>query len=918
MLLLEREAELGCIDALVDDVAGGAGRILFVEGPAGIGKTRLLDAAGERARTAGLRPLLVRASEVEREYAFGLVRALFEPALATSGAAELLAGPARLAAPVITLGEPGGLAAGIAERLHGLYWLTVNLADHDPLVLTVDDAHWADEPSLRALAYLAHRIADLPIGLVVAARPEAGDVASGLLAAMQAEPLATVLRPGPLTRAGSEAMVRTRFTAPTPEFCTACHEACGGNPMLLLALVDALAEAPPDDDGVAAVRERAPAIVATSVLPRLRRLPPAAATVARAVAVLGPDAELRHVAALAGMGHDQAAEAVDALVAAGLLAPGRPLAFVHPLVAQVVADHMSPGERHHGHLGAARRLHAEGSDPERVAAHLLDTERLGDPWVVAALREAARNALRKGAPTTAVAYLRRAVGEPPDPGARADTRLELGAAQLEVAAPDGFATLSEALELAPDTAFRARVALVASRAARSASDFRTAGRFLAELDDRLDQLEDGLRYQVEAEAVFVRWLNPARRAEMIARAHALEHRAAAGGAAGANVLLVLAFDALLGGGPTADRAADLAVRAAAVANGLDEPGLGLVAAAVNVLLALDRVQRARTTLDRAIAVARHRGSILQLGEATTFRAMLNHRLGMVPDAEADARLADRIAREAAGPSARRWTVAWLVRCLVERGELADADEVLHSSGVPANLSVLLEARGHLRAAQGRAEEALADFRAAGARAERQLDHPGLVAWRPAAASVLRRLGRLGEARDLADEAVLLARRFAAPRALGLALRARGLIDDSVETLQAAVEVLATTPARLEHARATVDLGAALRRANCRSDARQSLERGMHEAHACGATALVAHAQEELTACGARPRRPATTGWDALTPSERRIVQLARDGLSNREIAQTLFVTTKTVETHLGAAYRKLGITRRTELARETR
>jgi DNA-binding CsgD family transcriptional regulator len=913
VLLLEREVELGCVDALVDAVAGGAGRVLVVEGPAGIGKTRLLDATSRRARAAGLRVLAARASEVEREYAFGIVRALFEPALATRERAELLAGPARLAAPVITLGEPDG-HTGLAERLHGLYWLTANLAEREPLFLVVDDAHWGDEPSLRALAYLAHRIADLPVGLVVAARPEAGDVASGLLAAVRAEPAATVLRPGPLTPAGSDALVRARFAAPTPEFCAACHEVCGGNPLLLLALVDALAAAPPDDDLVAAVHQRAPAIVATSVLPRLRRLPPAAAAVARAVAVLGPDAELRHVAALAELEHDEAAESADALVAAGLLTPGRPLAFVHPLVAQVVTDHMTPLERHRGHLDAARRLCAEGADPERVAGHLLATERLGDPWVVAALRDAARGAVRKGAPTTAVAYLRRAVAEPPDATARADTRIELGTAQLEVSTPDGFATLSEALELVPDAASRARVALVASRAARSASDFRTAARFLASSEERLDELGDGLRYEVEAEVVFVRWVDPARRAEMVERARALEHRAAAGGAAGANVLLVLAFDALLDGAATADRAADLAVRAAGVAGALDERAFGMVAAAVNVLLALDRVEPARAALDRAISAARRRGSLLQLGEATTFRAMLNHRLGQIPDAEADARLADRIAHETAGPSARRWTVAALVRCLVERGELAEAEDVLRGSAVPGNLAVLLEARGHLRAAQGRTEDALTDLLAAGARAERQLDHPGLVSWRPAAASVLRLLGRLDEAKDLAQEAMLLARRFVAPRALGTALHADGLVHDPVATLQEAVEVLATTPARLEHARATIDLGAALRRANRRSDARQRLEAGMDEAHACGADALVAHAREELTACGARPRRPTTTGWDALTPSERRIAQLARDGLSNREIAQTLFVTTKTVETHLGAAYRKLGVVRRTELA----
>ena len=915
MLLLEREAELGCVGALVDAVAGGVGRVLVVEGPAGIGKTRLLEATRERARAAGLRPLAARATEVEREYAFGLVRALFEPALTEGSDAELLAGPARLAAPVITLGVPGG-PAGIAERLHGLYWLTANLADRDPLVLVVDDAHWADEPSLRALAYLAHRIAELPVGLVVAARPEAGGVASDLLAAVRAEPVTTVLHPGPLTRAASDALVRARFADPAPEFCAACHEACGGNPLLLLALVDTLAAAatpPDDDDGVAAVHERAPAIVATSVLPRLRRLPPPAAAVARAVAMLGPDAELRHVAALAGLDHDGATAAADALVVAGLLAPGRPLTFAHPLVAQVVAEHMTPGERHHGHLGAARRLHAERADPERVAGHLMVTERLRDPWVVAALREAADSARRKGASSTAVAYLRRAVAEPPDPATRADTRIELGTAQLAVSAPDGFATLSEVLALAPDAATRARVALVASRAGRSVSDFRTAARFLAASEARLDELADDLRYQVEAEAVFVHWMDPARRAEMTERAHALERRAETGGAAGANVLLVLAFDALLGGAPTANRAADLAVRAAGAAHDLDEPALGLVGAAMGVLLALDRIEPARAALDRAIAVARHRGSLLQLGEASTFRAMLNHRLGMVPDAEADARLADGIAAEAAGPSARRWTLAWLVRCLVERGELAEAERVLCRRGVPANLSLLLEARGHLRAAQGRTDDALADFLAAGARVQRQLDHPGLVPWRPAAATALRLLGRLDEARDLAEDAVTVARRFAAPRALGLALRARGLVDGSVDILREAVAVLASTPARLEHARAAVDLGAALRRANCRSDARKDLEHGMHEAYRCGADALVARAREELTACGARPRRPATSGWDALTSSERRVVQLARDGLSNREIAQALFVTTKTVETHLGAAYRKLGVARRTDL-----
>lgn len=917
-MLLERGAELAAVEALVGALPAGRGRVLWVEGPAGIGKSRLLDVVRERADGAGVRVLAARAAELERDYGFGVVRALFEPAVAAAGPRrrrELLAGPARLAAPVVVLDDPGP-RVGTGDRLHALYWLTANLADAGPLLLVVDDAHWADEPSLQALAYLAHRVADLPVGIVLAARPEPGAAAARYLAAVAAEPVTTVLRPKPLTRAAGDELVRTRLPDAAPEFCAACHEACGGNPLLLLALVDALAAAGtrPDAGGVPAVHERAPAIVATSVLPRLRRLPPAAAAVARAVAVLGPDAELRHVAALAGLDPGRAAEAADALVAAGLLAAGRPLAFAHPLLGQVVAEHMSPAERHRGHLEAARRLAVEEAGPERVAGHLLVTERLGDPWVVEVLREAARAAIGKGAPSTAVAYLRRALAEPPEPPARIETRVELGAAQLDVTAPEAFRTLSEALQTAADAAARARIAVLASRGARSVSDFRAAARFLEAVQDRLDEVHPDLRYEVESERVFVRWVDPAHRAAAAERARTLEDRAQDRGSAGANVLLTLAFEELHAGGPGVDRAAELAIRAAEINDRLQVRALGVVAASVTVLLALDRVDAARAALESVIADARRRGSLLQLGEALTFRGVLHHRLGQLADAEADARLASRLSVEAAAPTARRWTAAGLVRCLVERGRLGEAEEVLESIPVASRLSVLLEARGHLRAAQGRTEEAAADLLAAGAKAERQLRHPGVVEWRPAAALVLHRLGNLGEARALADEAVRLAEFYAVPRALGSALRARGLVGGSVDVLRDAVDVLAPTPARLEHARAVVDLGAALRRANRRTEARRQLEAGMHAAHACGADALVGRAREELIAAGARPRRPMATGIAALTPSERRVVQLAADGLGNREIAQTLFVTGKTVETHLAAAYRKLGVTGRAELA----
>jgi DNA-binding CsgD family transcriptional regulator len=157
-----------------------------------------------------------------------------------------------------------------------------------------------------------------------------------------------------------------------------------------------------------------------------------------------------------------------------------------------------------------------------------------------------------------------------------------------------------------------------------------------------------------------------------------------------------------------------------------------------------------------------------------------------------------------------------------------------------------------------------------------------------------------------------------PRELGMALRAAGLVEGGargIELLAEAVDALAGSPAALEHARALTDLGAALRRAGHRSDAREPLRRGLERAQRCNATALVERAHSELLATGARPRRVAVSGPDALTASERRVAGMAAEGLTNRAIAQALFVTEKTIEWHLSQAYRKLDITSRSELLR---
>jgi DNA-binding CsgD family transcriptional regulator len=196
-------------------------------------------------------------------------------------------------------------------------------------------------------------------------------------------------------------------------------------------------------------------------------------------------------------------------------------------------------------------------------------------------------------------------------------------------------------------------------------------------------------------------------------------------------------------------------------------------------------------------------------------------------------------------------------------------------------------------------------------------NPAFMPWRSQAGLAQEALGEHEAARRLSREEVELARGWGAPRALGVSLRAAGLIEGGkkgLALLQEAIDVLCASPAKLEHAKARTELGAALRRANRRSQAREQLRRAVELATICGAAPLAARAESELLATGARPRRVALTGVESLTPSERRVAEMAAEGPTNREIAQALFVTPKTVEVHLSSVYRKLGISARSQLA----
>ena len=371
-LLLERRQELNRIESVLAEAWNGRGSFVVVEGPAGIGKTALLGAARAAAVESGIRVLRARGAELEREFAFGVVRQLFEPALAAaseSERADLLQGAAGVAAGLLGLpGAPPSVSPPSLGSdpsfaiLHGLYWLCANLAAAGPLCLIVDDAHWADAPTLRYLAFLLTRLEELNVALVVATRPREAGPYAGLLTTVTTDSSSEVIRLSPLTRAAVAQLLEAELSQPAdPDVVDTCLRVTRGSPFLVRELVEAQSEG-----GIGSSVHT----VGRSVLLRLQRLPEHAGHLARALAVL-EQSDLANAARLAGLDELEAADAADLLATAGILEPGRPLTFVHPLVRSGIYSELSSAERAQGHRRAAQLLAEQAGTDPRVAEHLL-------------------------------------------------------------------------------------------------------------------------------------------------------------------------------------------------------------------------------------------------------------------------------------------------------------------------------------------------------------------------------------------------------------------------------------------------------------------------------------------------------------------------------------------------------------------
>lgn len=715
-------------------------------------------------------------------------------------------------------------------------------------------------------------------------------------------------------------MVRGALGEADQEFEAAVYRATGGNPLLIRTLAGALAAAGVEPRSAQADRVESVGIdrIGRIVLPRMHRLGADAVAFARAAALLGEGVDARVVAALAGMDYSGARAAADALVVAEILRRDGSLGFVHPLVRAAVVEELPPGARAGLHRRAAEHLYSVGAGAEDVARHLLACDPVGEDWALTSLRAAGRLAVERGAPEAAVIVLEHALREPFVGDARAGLLHELGSAGFHSRHPSALRWLESALACAEDASLwmtvvfdwvafaiftgTKRPPVPIAQAPELGPEQRLGLAVLNMIDygyTDASSRSTGTRSAVPTEQL---------RGETY-----LERM----------WLAAEALDAVM--------RCDRAEHAIELADGLLAHERFLAETSDNwpsswVFMALmwsGKLERTLPLWQGAVEDAVRHGSLVAHEWARMGLGLLHLAAGRLVDAETEIVAAMEL-DTGNFVIGRPWKLSVYVEVLREGGAHREAEEALEEHGwlrenPPRHAwgSRLLESRGRLHLAAGRPSEGLADFRACGENmAGFGRPHSAAYAWRAGAAVCLSALGERDEAMRLAAEQVADARSFGAAPWLGSSLLALGTVTGGAEgiaLLREAVEVLASSEARLEHAHALCDLGVLLRHERQVMESREPLRQALDLAERCGARALAERATQELRLAGARPRRRAITGAESLTAAERRVAVLAAQGKSNPEVAQSLFVTRKTVEKHLGSAFLKLQITSRAEL-----
>lgn len=933
--LQERERSLSTlVDSAVGTTTATGGQILVVTGPAGIGKSQLLAEAVHRLSRQGRVVAMARAAPIERDFAYGVVRQLFAAELRAGTGIErdrLLAGAAAQAAGVFGPDAAAAGPLGDLAVLHGLYWLVVNTCADTPRILIIDDVQYADAPTLRLLAYLRPRLDGLPLTLVLA--HTVGTPVPDTLAELLHAPGTRIVRPEPLTLPGSTALLAGVFgIRPDHAFAAACHEATGGNPLLLTQLGHSCVT-----QGIRPIGENAeqvamlrPAAVADRMGTHLATLPAEAVAVAYAVALLGEEADLAAVAAVAGTGIEAVATAADRLVRAHLLVrtpDGGALDYPHRLLRAAAYEHAGPAVRVRGHRAAAGHLAAVGAEPERIAAHLLRVPPGTVPDAADRLARAADTALFRGSPQSAHIYLERALTEPTTEPRRLALLDRLADVALHTDVAVAARCAAQVLESTvgpPDRAvagLRSGGALLLSGDTDGAVDaWRAARAELTGVAGPAAPAEvDDLRLALDAYLVNVTVLEPGR-LDLLAEVGPAPEDGAQAGVGGRALDCVLALRAAFEARPLAAASARRGLSDGLLIRhpNADSP---LVCGWLALLSAED--DAARESLAQGRQEAYRQGSIRAYGPVHAFAALDQLWRGNLAEAEREGRAAVEAVERSGVRLGRPFVAPILADVLAERGDLAGAAAAMAWAGLPEEpppvgpMYFYADTRARLLRRAGHAERAAEAALDAGRLfATFGGDNPALVPWRTEAARALHQIGRSARAAELALAEVAVARRWGASRPLGRALRVAGVVlgpDEGFALLTEAVDVLAGSLARLEYTKALVTLAEEAGRRGDRAWARELLDNAVTLAASCDCPPLLDRVHAALAALGVRPAAREPGDAAVLTSSERRVAELAAAGLANREIAETLFVTPKTVELHLTNTYRKLRISGRVQL-----
>ncbi|WP_433335406.1 helix-turn-helix transcriptional regulator [Spirillospora sp. CA-294931] len=922
-MLLERDDEQAALDRLLADSAGGRGRVAVVTGVTGSGKTALLYHFAERAAEAGVTWLSAIGSRAEQDLPLGVFSQLFLNASI----------PAERAALAAQLLDSAGVQAanwydtppGAVERLRitqGLCNAVVNLSDTQPVLVTIDDVHYADKASLWQLQFFIRRLTSARILLVLTEADRVITTDPALDLNLLHHPRCLQIELAPLSPDGVTDLVRRNLDVPDAEALGArYHQVSGGNPLLVNAILDdhrELLRGPGEQRPDAPIPTAGPRLT-RSVHTLLDHAGPEVLEVARGLAVLG-DSFFHTPADLFDAEPGTVGQALDHLTAVGLLEAER---FRHPIARAAVLSGMDPERRDEMNHRAARLLHTEGAAPTVMARHLIAGTPPKDPWVLPVLREAAEQALLNDDAELAVRCLKPAAALCADAAqraritamlARAEWRINPALAERHI--PDLVAAVDAGTLRQSETHDLIRLMLWHGR-----------------LEPAQDLMATYTARAAEGDAEAAARLSITRHLAWSSYPSSQDAAALDRGAAGDTSLtsttthLRLQAARLLtsvlrdGPGKNTTRTAEGVLQSVTLSDDTAEA----VHSMLYALIYSDRVDRAAHWSQVCHEDALERDVPTWRAMIDSIRAEVALRQGELPTAVRHARAALEVLRPRSWGVVAGLPLSTLLHATTEMGRYGEAAALLRQPVPDAMFKTrfglhYLHARGHYHLALDQVQTALGDFLTCGElMREWGIDTPALVSWRTGAASACLRMGDQERATALMEEQRTLpgAR---TPRTRGISLR---LFAATVELrqrpalLREAVDLLQSAGDGLQRAYTLAALAGNLQALGEMSKARMIGNLAHSTASACHAEPLtrkmLAHGSADDKADAIADTVGADEGLSVLSEAEQRVASLAALGYSNREIARKIHITTSTVEQHLTRAYRKLKVNGRRDL-----